>query len=151
MEKRVVKKSVKFGVAAAILVLLAAGVSVYAAGVNGGANGNISEVKKEQPVKVDDQNSSGKEVVVDGSAPAALSEISLDEAKSIALAQVSGASSADISKAYKDYDDGRAEYDIEIKYNGYEYDFEISAESGKILGKDVDRIEFDDYDDRYDD
>ena len=99
------------------------------------------------------------------------SGISLDRAKSIALAQVSGASSGNISKAYKDYDDGRAEYDIEIRYNGYEYDFEIDGASGKILSKDVDRyasssssssssgssssapkVDYDDdWDDRYDD
>ena len=67
------------------------------------------------------------------------SGISLERAKSIALSQVSGASGGNITKAYKDYDDGREEYDIEIRYNGYEYDFEISAASGKILSKDVDR------------
>ena len=54
-------------------------------------------------------------------------------------------------KAYKDYDDGRAEYDIKIRSGDYEYEFEIDAASGKILSKDVDRIEYDDDDDDDDD
>ena len=102
-------------------------------------------------VKEDDN----KTVVVDqsnsSSSNGSSSGISLEKAKSIALSQVSGASSSNITKAYKDYDDGRAEYDIEIRYNGYEYDFEISASSGNILSKDVDRIEYDDDDDWDDD
>lgn len=68
-----------------------------------------------------------------------LSEISLESAKEIALAQVSGATAGNIVKAEKDYDDGYEEYEIEILYNGYEYDFEISAETGEIISKDVDK------------
>lgn len=104
------------------------------------------------------QSSENRTVVVDQSSSSSSSGnssgISLERARSIALSQVSGASSGNITKAYKDHDDGRVEYDIEIRYNGYEYDFEISADSGKILSKDVDRIEYDDdddQDDRYDD
>lgn len=67
------------------------------------------------------------------------SEISLESAKEIALAQVSGATAGNIVKAEKDYDDGYEEYEIEILYNGYEYDFEISAETGEIISKDVDK------------
>ena len=113
------------------------------------------------------EQSSGKSVVVEqersssgsnsasGSSASSSSKesgISLDKAKSIALSQVSGASSGNIVKAYKDYDDGRVEYDVEIKYNGYEYEFEIDGASGKILSKDIERIDdYDDDDDRYDD
>ena len=101
------------------------------------------------------QRDDNKTVVVDQSSSSSSSSsssgISLERAKSIALSQVPGASSGDIVKAYKDYDDGREEYDIEIVYDGYEYEFEISASSGKILSKDVDRIEYDDDDDWDDD
>ena len=93
---------------------------------------------QEEPVVVEQERSSGS---------SSSSEISLEKAKSIALGQVSGASSDDIVKAYKDYDDGRVEYDVEVRYNGYEYEFEIDGASGKILSKDIERI---DYDDRYD-
>ena len=41
-------------------------------------------------------------------------------------------------KAEFDYDDGRPEYDVEFKYDGWEYEYEIHAESGKILSYDKD-------------
>lgn len=111
---------------------------------------NESNSGESKTVVVDQSGSSSSNSSNSGSS----SEISLEEAKSIALSQVSGASNGNITKAEKDYDDGRAEYEIEIEYNGYEYEFEISASSGNILSKDVDRIDDDDdddWDDRYDD
>ena len=42
-------------------------------------------------------------------------------------------------KAEFDYDDGRPEYDVEFRYDGWEYEYEIHAESGKILNRDKDR------------
>ena len=69
------------------------------------------------------------------------SGISLEQAKSIALGQVSGATSAHIVKAYSDRDDGRLEYDVEIHYNGYEYEFEIDGTTGSILSRDTDAID----------
>ena len=68
------------------------------------------------------------------------SGITLDEAKKIALAEVSGADSGDIVKAHEDRDDGRVEFDVEIHHDGLEHEFEIDAETGKIFDKDVDRI-----------
>ena len=41
-------------------------------------------------------------------------------------------------KAEFDYDDGRPEYDVEFNHNGWEYEYEIHAESGKILKQDKD-------------
>lgn len=111
---------------------------------------NESNSGESKTVVVDQSGSSSSNSSNSGSS----SEISLEEAKSIALSQVSGASNGNITKAEKDYDDGRAEYEIKIEYNGYEYEFEISASSGNILSKDVDRIDDDDdddWDDRYDD
>lgn len=90
-----IRKSVM--VACAAVVVLIAGISVYAA--TGGTSSSITE----------------------------------QEAKTIALAEVDGADESHITKAVKDKDDGRTEYDIEIIYEGYEYDFEISAEDGAIL------------------
>ena len=40
-----------------------------------------------------------------------------------------------------DYDDGRAVYDIDFKYGGYEYDYEIDASTGAIIKSEK---EFDD-------
>lgn len=73
---------------------------------------------------------------------ASSADIGVEKARSIALAQVSGASSSDIFKAERDYDDGRLEYEIEIVYGGYEYDFEIDGASGTIIGKDIDRVDY---------
>ena len=38
-----------------------------------------------------------------------------------------------------DYDDGRPEYEVDFHHNGWEYDYEIHAETGKILAQDKDR------------
>lgn len=97
---------------------------------NGNQNGN--------------QNGAGK-VTISHNA-----QIGMEEAKLLALAEVPGATKADISKAKKDSDDGRIEYDIEIIYNGYEYEFEIDAKTGEIISKDVD-VNDDYYDDDNDD
>ena len=39
-----------------------------------------------------------------------------------------------------DWDDGRAEYEVEIVYNYMEYDFEIDANTGSIISRDVDSV-----------
>ena len=68
------------------------------------------------------------------------SYIGMDAAKEIALSKVPGATSANISKAKLDYDDGRAEYEVEIRYQDMEYDFEIDAYTGAILSWDQESI-----------
>ena len=68
--------------------------------------------------------------------------IGLEKAKSIALGKISGASAGDIVKAHCDYDDGMLQYEVEIVYNGYEYDFEINGTTGAIMDYDVDHYEY---------
>ena len=69
------------------------------------------------------------------STPATSSEsISVDEAKSIALQHAN--LTADKIAAYEielDNDDAVKHYEIEFKSGGYEYKYDINAESGKIL------------------
>ena len=60
------------------------------------------------------------------------SEITAEEAKALALAQVPGAAESDIIKFETDRDDGRIEYEGEILYSGMKYEFEIDAYSGTI-------------------
>ncbi|MBE5760071.1 MAG: hypothetical protein E7332_08645 [Clostridiales bacterium] len=60
--------------------------------------------------------------------------ISISEAKKIALAKVPGASNIRIK-----YDAEDNEYEGEIIHEGYEYDFEISAKTGKITEWDAER------------
>ena len=69
--------------------------------------------------------------------------VSADEAKAIALAQVPGAAAVHITDFEGDYDDdtGRLEYEIEIKYNGMEYDFEIDSADGTILKYEAEPID----------
>ena len=54
-------------------------------------------------------------------------------AKKTALAQVPGATEANIIKFKLDMDDGRWEYEGEIVYNNMEYDFTIDANTGAVL------------------
>ena len=56
-------------------------------------------------------------------------------------------------KAEKDYDDGKLVYEIEFVKGGREYEYKISADSGRILDKDVDYDDdyYDDYHDHDDD
>ena len=42
-------------------------------------------------------------------------------------------------KAELDYDNGIAEYDVEFTCNGWEYDYEINAETGQIIFREKDR------------
>ena len=83
-------------------------------------------------------NHHGQQGVACGNGPGATAGIGLEKAKSIALGQVSGATASDITVAHCDYDDGHLEYDIEIGYNGNEYEFEIDGTSGTILSHDID-------------
>lgn len=75
----------------------------------------------------------------EGYTPPAGSGAFLSEARarSIALGQVKGASDTHIRKVELDRDDG--EYEIEIRYNGFEYEFEIDARTGTIRKQEMDR------------
>ena len=65
--------------------------------------------------------------------------ISSDEAVQSALARVPGATIANVTEFNRDYDRGRLEYEGEIHYNGYEYDFEIDADTVTFTKWEVER------------
>ena len=67
-------------------------------------------------------------------------EISDEEAKKIALAQVPGAKESDIREFEVDYADGRLEYEGSIYYGEMEYEFEIDGYSGAIRSWEVESI-----------
>lgn len=69
--------------------------------------------------------------------PAESKKISAAEAKSIALAHA-GLTEAQVKglRAEYDRDDGRPEYDVEFRVGNMEYEYEIHAETGKILSWD---------------
>lgn len=66
--------------------------------------------------------------------------LSADEAKAIALKHA-GLSAGQVKglRAEFDRDDGKPVYEIEFRADGYEYDYEIHAESGRILEYDRER------------
>ena len=67
--------------------------------------------------------------------------ISAERAKEIALAECPSGST--VYKCQFDWDDGRAEYEIEIRNGWTEYDFEIDAVTGTILSRDIDNDRYD--------
>lgn len=64
--------------------------------------------------------------------------ISEDDARKIALEQVSGATEEHIRDFDRDYDDGRLKYEIEIFYENKEYTFDIDVKDGSILERETD-------------
>ena len=68
-------------------------------------------------------------------------EITLDEAKKIAL-EDAGLNEYDViyTETKTDFDDGKKIYDIEFIYNNQEYNYEIDATTGEIIGYDKDNI-----------
>ena len=63
--------------------------------------------------------------------------ITMEKAKTIALAQVPGANQSHFGKIDLDYDHGRAVYEIEIFYNNSKYEFDIDASTGEVIGTEV--------------
>lgn len=67
-------------------------------------------------------------------------KISEAAAKQTALARVPGATAANLYKFKLDFDDGRWEYEGEIRYGTMEYDFTIDANTGAIIEWDMESI-----------
>lgn len=65
--------------------------------------------------------------------------ISSDEAVQSVLVRVPGATVANVTEFNRDYENGRLEYEGEIHYNGYEYDFEIDADTGTVTKWEVEQ------------
>lgn len=70
----------------------------------------------------------------------AVEKISKSEAESIALSHA-GFKKSEVKGLRTEYgrDDGVYEYEVEFYANGYEYDYEINAKTGKIISRDKDR------------
>ena len=74
--------------------------------------------------------------------------IGVDKAKSIALNNAGlAASSVTFTKAKLDREDGVRVYEIEFCTSTKEYEYEINAKTGKILDKDVEALDDEDWDD----
>ena len=68
------------------------------------------------------------------------SVITEEDAKTLAIAKVPGASLSDIREFKADRDDGRMEYEGTIVYDKTEYDFEINAATGEFLSWEAESI-----------
>lgn len=69
-------------------------------------------------------------------------QVSLETAKNTALADAGvSASDATFTKAKQDYDDGMLVYDVEFYTATHEYDYEISASTGKIISRDAEAFQ----------
>ena len=67
-----------------------------------------------------------------------VNKVSLETAKNTALADAGVKSSdASFTKAKQEYDDGVSVYDIEFYTSTHKYEYEISADTGKIVSRDV--------------
>lgn len=97
----------------------------------------------------DDRPTSVKPNTGNESSASSSEYIGKDKAKSTALSHA-GVKAADarFEKAELDRDDGRVYYEVDFSANGYEYDYEIDAKSGKVLDADKERIDDNDDDDR---
>ena len=67
--------------------------------------------------------------------------ITAERAKQIALAECPSGST--VCKCQFDWDDGRAQYEVEIRNGWTEYDFEIDAVTGTIFSRDIDNDRYD--------
>ena len=67
-------------------------------------------------------------------------KLTKDEAKTIAVKDA-GLTLSQVSRLRAQYeiDDGVRQYDVEFSYNGFEYSYEIHADTGKILSFEKDR------------
>ena len=65
--------------------------------------------------------------------PGNTGDIGMDAVISIVLDRVPGATKNDINELECEYNDGRIEYEGELYYNGYEYEFEVDGATGNIL------------------
>ena len=95
-------------------------------------------VETEPPApKTVEQTEKPAETVPAQTKPADTKKISAAEAKSIALSHA-GLTEAQVKglRAEYDRDDGRPEYDVEFRVGRTEYEYEIHAETGKILSWD---------------
>lgn len=68
------------------------------------------------------------------------STLTEDEAKAIAV-ENAGLNASQVSRLRAQYeiDDGVPQYDVEFRYDGFEYSYEIHADTGKILSFEKDR------------
>lgn len=149
------KKKVSILLAASLAVVLAAGMTgcgTESAAVTGGDTQKAANT--ETVVKAEVSEQLAPEVVVEQATPEVVAEqpkaaeqpiektkITAEEAKAIILADI-GVSKADFVELDSERDDN--EYEFEVVVGEYEYDYDVNFYTGKIVDKDVDKMDAED-------
>ena len=102
-------------------------------------NGEIMNQEAERIGAVQQPAQQNTQAATQASGQAA-NDIGIEKAKEIALQNVSGATDANITKASIDNENGTLIYEIEIIYNEMEYDFDINASTGDIVGHSTESV-----------
>ena len=115
-----------------LVIMLAVMTAASMAGCTG-SSGSTGDGKDDSTTYETQQNPEENKESSAGS-----SDIGYEGVKAIVLSKVAGASESDIYDLERDYDDGRLEYEGNLYYNGYEYEFEIDGITGNILQWEID-------------
>lgn len=118
-----------------LVIMLAVMTAASMAGCTGssGSTGSTGDGKDDSTTYETQQNTEKNKESSAGS-----SDIGYERVKAIVLSKVAGASESDIYELEREYDDGRLEYEGNLYYNGYEYEFEIDGTTGNILQWEID-------------
>ena len=85
----------------------------------------------QQPSQITQPSQSGTQ----GQSGSQANDIGMDKAIEIAVQNVEGATDEDVIKIAFDNENGMMIYEVEIIYNNMEYDFDIDAATGNIVGQ----------------
>lgn len=88
---------------------------------------------------VDEPTTQSSTTVSESVDPGTPADIGEAKAKEIVLQKVDGATEADIFEFEKEFEDGILEYEGEIHFNGYEYDFALNGETGQLLEWEIEK------------
>lgn len=107
----------------------------------GNAQGNVDETEATVSSQESQASSSGHHGEGNGQQQHqrnGSNDIGQEAAIAIVVAKVPGATAADIVEMERECDDGNIEYEGELLYGGYQYEFEIDGITGNILKWEID-------------
>ena len=128
-----------------IAVVMTAGLAAGLSSCGGGTDTGSRDVQSTTPSSDTSSTTSGDSAVQSqpshndsSSGSGNAGDIGRNAVISMVLERVPGATKSDISELEREYEDGRIEYEGELNYNGYEYEFEIDGATGNILKWEID-------------
>ncbi len=128
-----------------IAVVMTAGLAAGLSSCGGGTDTGSRDVQSTTPSSDTSSTTSGDSAAQSqpahndsSSGSGNAGDIGRNAVISMVLERVPGATKSDISELEREYEDGRIEYEGELNYNGYEYEFEIDGATGNILKWEID-------------